>query len=99
MVAQIPDFIKQIRKDYNLTQNELAEKLGCNVMSIHAYESGKRTPSLSKLDKILELFPDTDIYKLIEIMNNPIPENRVTVNLLDQIDSLKRKINSLQNKN
>lgn len=99
MVEQIPSFIKQIRSDYSLTQLELAKKLGCAVMSIHAYESGKRTPSLGKIDQIIELFPDTSIYILLNIQENNPSSERVTVNLLDQIESLKRKISSLQSLN
>jgi len=99
MVKQIPSFIKQVRHDYSLTQLELAKKLGCAVMSIHAYESGKRTPSLGKIDQIIELFPDANTYILLNKQGNNLSAERVTVNLLDQIESLKRKINSLQSLN
>lgn len=39
------DFIKQLRKEKNLTQEELGERLGLSKQIISHWESGRRTPT------------------------------------------------------
>lgn len=46
--------INKLRKALNLTQNELAKKIGVTQSAIAAWESGKANPKLSKLNKIAE---------------------------------------------
>jgi len=41
--------LRQIRKQNNLTQQELADKVGLTKTSISCYESGTRTPTLDTL--------------------------------------------------
>ena len=62
----IGSMIKQRRKDAGLTQNELAQKVGCATITIRQYESGKREPNISALYdianalgvEIFDLIPD-----------------------------------------
>lgn len=42
--------ILEFRAKYNLTQKQLADYLGINVLSIHRYENNKNKPS--KVNKI-----------------------------------------------
>lgn len=46
--------IKQIRLSKNLTQQQLAEKIGVNQKDISRWETGERNPKLDKLKLIAE---------------------------------------------
>ena len=48
--------IQNIRKDNNLTQDELAEKLFVTRQAVSRWENGETTPSIETLKQILELF-------------------------------------------
>lgn len=58
--------LRAIRKERNLTQEDLASKLGISRQSIISVELGKCTPSLSLALEIAELF-DTAIEEIFEI--------------------------------
>ncbi len=53
MIAQ---GIKHQRNKNDMTQSELAEKLGVNQSMIALYESGNRTPSVDTLIMIADIF-------------------------------------------
>lgn len=46
--------IRRIRKERNLTQRQLGEMIGASEAYIRAYESGRRNPKPSSLEKIAE---------------------------------------------
>ena len=46
---KIGKFIAELRKEKNITQEELADILGVNVKSISRWENGKTMPDLSLL--------------------------------------------------
>lgn len=48
--------IKKLRKDSNLTQNELAEKLGVTYQAVSKWETGKNMPDISILRLISKEF-------------------------------------------
>ena len=48
--------IKRQRRKNDMTQSELADKLGVNQSMIALYESGKRTPSVDTLIIIADIF-------------------------------------------
>ena len=48
--------IKHQRRKNDMTQSELADKLGVNQSMIALYESGKRTPSVDTLIIIADIF-------------------------------------------
>ena len=48
--------IKTCRTELHYTQQELASALGISTRSIAYYESGQRTPSLSRLNIIAKMF-------------------------------------------
>ncbi|MFW6030215.1 MAG: helix-turn-helix domain-containing protein [Halanaerobiales bacterium] len=50
------DKVKELRKQRNLTQAQLAEKLGLGESTISFYESNKRRPNYEILDKIASFF-------------------------------------------
>jgi repressor LexA len=56
---QMPDFstvFKNLRKDNNLTQAELAKKLGVAPSTVGMYERGQREPDFETLEKIANYF-------------------------------------------
>lgn len=66
--------IKNFRKEKNLTQKDLALKIGVTDATINRYERGEREPNMTTLDKISnaleisinDLIKDTDIVNLTE---------------------------------
>ncbi len=50
--------IKELRARYNMTQEELAEKVGVTRMTIGFLEKGKYNPSLSLAYKISKVFKE-----------------------------------------
>lgn len=48
--------IKELRKNYNLTQLELARKIGVNQTNIYDWEKGRTEPSICYLDKLATAF-------------------------------------------
>lgn len=48
--------IKQLREEFNFSQNDLAQKLGGAPSSIAMYEKEERKPSLEVLIKLSEIF-------------------------------------------
>ena len=55
----IGEYIKDKRKQFKLTQIELAERSGVGVRFIRELERGKTTVQLDKVNQVLELFGDT----------------------------------------
>lgn len=48
--------LKLLRAEHELTQAELAERLGVSRQTVHAIEAGKYDPSLPLVFKIARLF-------------------------------------------
>ena len=53
---KIAEFVKEMRKQYNLTQVDLSEKSGVGLRFIRELEHGKETLRLDKLNQVLNLF-------------------------------------------
>lgn len=58
------DNLKALRKQHELTQNELAEKLYVSIQSISRWETGESEPSFDVLLKIAEFFDVSTDYLL-----------------------------------
>lgn len=50
------DFVKEMRKKFNLTQVDLAEKSGVGLRFVRDLEQGKQTLRLDKVNQVLRLF-------------------------------------------
>lgn len=59
------DVLKQLRKREQLTQEELAKKLGMSKSSISMYENGNREPDYETLEVIADFF-NVDINTLLD---------------------------------
>jgi len=53
---KIGNFIKNIREENNLTQKELADKLGVTFQAVSKWENGKNIPDIAILKQISEEF-------------------------------------------
>jgi transcriptional regulator with XRE-family HTH domain len=65
-VLMLGDKIKQLRLELNLTQEELAKKVGITTASIGMYETNSRKPSYDVLKKIANYFKVSHDYLLEE---------------------------------
>jgi y4mF family transcriptional regulator len=52
----LSDFLKNKRKQFNLTQQQLAEKAGVGLRFIRDLEQGKTTLRMDKVNQVLKLF-------------------------------------------
>ena len=54
--TSIACFVKEMRKKFNLTQVDLADKSGVGLRFIRDLEQGKQTLRLDKVNQVLSLF-------------------------------------------
>tara|TARA_R100001510_G_scaffold16650_1_gene14034 strand:+ start:3211 stop:3969 length:759 start_codon:yes stop_codon:yes gene_type:complete len=96
MQNEFGSYLKKIRLNEQLTQNELAKKLGLARITVHYYEKGQRQPSSKVLQKLEETFPNysSDVREEENTM-----DDRLVTNLLDQNENLKTEIRLLKHTN
>ncbi|RUT67493.1 XRE family transcriptional regulator, partial [Flavobacterium cupreum] len=61
-MTTISERIKQLRTENNLTQSELAEKVGLTYVQIGRYEKGKSNPSSDVLQKLASVLGTSTDY-------------------------------------
>ena len=66
--------IKEIRKNHNLTQEQLSELIGIETSSLSGIESGRFFPSLHILDKAAETL-NVELVEFFKFSTVDIPEN------------------------
>jgi y4mF family transcriptional regulator len=52
----LPKYVKQMRKQYRLTQIHLSEKSGVGLRFVRELEQGKQTLRMDKVNQLLSLF-------------------------------------------
>lgn len=52
----IADLVKEMRKKFNLTQVDLADKSGVGLRFVRELEQGKQTLRMDKVNQVLSLF-------------------------------------------
>ena len=62
---KIGNFIKELRKEQNLTQEELAEKFGVARRTVSRWETGNNLPDLDILIEMADYF-DIDLREIID---------------------------------
>jgi len=55
-MSYLSDFVKQRRKEVNLTQEEFAERTGVALTVIRKIEQGKTNLNLDKVNLVLSMF-------------------------------------------
>lgn len=53
---EFKDVVRDLRKERGWSQQEVADRLGLNKMTISGYETGKRRPSFEMLDALAQVF-------------------------------------------
>ena len=68
MKERVKNQVKNIRLELDLTQEDLAKKVGVSRQSIISIEQGRYVPSLPLALKFAKLFkrPTDDIFQLVE---------------------------------
>ena len=56
MDMQLSVFVKDMRREYSLTQEDLAAKAGVGLRFVRDLEQGKQTLRMDKINQVLELF-------------------------------------------
>lgn len=95
---KIGKFIKILRKEKKLTQNELATKLGVTDKSISNWENGKNMPDLSLFKPLCEILGIT-INDLIsgEKLNKDNYQEKFEENIINTIDYTNKKVTNKNN--
>ena len=62
MELTLPEKIKALRKEKNMTQRELADKCGVPLDTIKSWESGRRVPNDDVMATLTGLFRVTNVY-------------------------------------
>lgn len=52
----IADFVKEMRRQFGLTQVDLADKSGVGLRFVRELEQGKQTLRMDKVNQVLNLF-------------------------------------------
>ena len=67
-MKSLADFVKQKRKEVNLTQEEFADRLGVALTVVRKIEQGKTNMQMDKVNLILNMFGHTLA---------PVPQNEI----------------------
>lgn len=62
---KIGKFLKSLRNEKELTQEQLAEKIGVSGRTVSRWETGSNLPDISMLIELSELY-DIDIREIID---------------------------------
>ena len=99
---KIGNFLKELRKEKNLTQEQAADKLGVSGRTISRWETGAYMPDISLIVDIAEMY-DVDVRDIIDgerkdiNMNSEVKE--VAVKMADysamQTESLKKWVKTM----
>lgn len=55
-MAQLAKYVKEMRKQFGLTQVDLSQKSGVGLRFVRELEQGKKTLRLDKVNQVLALF-------------------------------------------
>ena len=83
LTRQLGKRIKQIRKESNLTQADLAEKINVDFKYLSRIETGLSTPSLKTIEKIAEQL-GVD-YRILFTFEKPLDRHLLEVEILNKI--------------
>ena len=99
---KIGNFLRELRKEKNLTQEQVADKLGVSGRTISRWETGAYMPDISLIVDIAEMY-DVDVRDIIDgerkdiNMNSEVKE--VAIKMADystmQTDNIKKWIKTL----
>ena len=82
----LSDNLKKIRKENNLSQEQLAEKLGVSRQAVSKWESGISYPEMDKVMQICQLF-NININELIHENISEVTEKKKEKENLSKLSS------------
>ncbi len=95
-MVNIEDFIKRLETlldYYSLNASSFADKIGVQRSSLSHLLSGRNKPSLDFILKILEVFPDVDLYWILN-GKGTFPKNYDDNSKIDSITESNKKENT-----
>jgi len=93
--TKVKSHIKEIREEYNLSQQELADKIGVSRQTIYYLEKGSYNPSLTISFKIAEVLekPLKEIF-----YQEPIIKDILKSKTLEELESISSEVGITTNK-
>lgn len=89
--------LRELRKQNEMTQKELADLIGVSTVSLNRYEKGLRKPKLDKLKKISEVFGvSIKIISGVDFEENTEKEILVLKTEYDRLKEIERKYNEIK---
>lgn len=97
----LADNLKKIRKEHNLSQEQLAEQLGVSRQSVSKWESGSAYPEMDKMLQLCQIF-NLNIDELLnqdikEVNNNKQSKNNINKFIDDFLDYITKTIYMFSN--
>lgn len=96
MIKDLPLKLKALRQSHNLSQKEVAEKLGISPSIISGYETGERTPSADNLLSLSYLYKCSTDYLLGKSNDKPSLYLDTSGLTNEQIKALQVLINTMK---
>lgn len=93
LMADVPTRLIQLRRELDLTQQEMGDRIGIHVNQVRRYESGNSKPSLEVLEKIaLTLHVSLDWLVFGEELRGPDEDLKLQFEALRHFDEEDKKI-------
>ena len=83
-VVKFGSFLKELRKEYGLTQEELAEKLGVTNRTVSRWETGTNIPDVDVLIYLSELY-QVDLKELLDGEKKEIEHKTEDIQIVTQV--------------
>lgn len=95
MMHMLPERLRKLRKKYNMTQAELAERLGVSASTVSSYERDTTDPSVAVIIKLSVIF-DVQCDYLLGLNNHNFVcvdglSSKNVALIQDMINSMKKK--------
>jgi putative transcriptional regulator len=87
---KVKSHIKELREEYNLSQQELADKIGVSRQTIYYLEKGSYNPSLTISFKIAEVFDDKSLKTIF--YQEPVIKDILKNKTLEELDKIASKV-------
>jgi len=88
--TKVKSNIKELREEYNLSQQELADKIGVSRQTIYYLEKGSYNPSLTISFKIAEVFDDKRLKEIF--YQEPVLKDILKNKTLEDLDRIASEV-------
>ena len=95
---KVGSFLKELRKEKGITQEQLAEKLNVSGRSVSRWETGNNMPDISLLVEIADFY-DVDVREIIEGERKSEMMNEEVNNTRHDLADVIKRYNDRQAKN